>query len=168
MRKKLISKTYLRDVEEYNLKIYINNNDYYLCVKKIINTSNPFILTNGICLIDNGYYIVELIPKNENYSIRIYYNEDKEILEYYIDISLKNGLDEETKIPYYDDLYIDITITNGEIEVLDENELVDAYNNKNISINDYELAIETKNKLLREIKEHSNKYINMDFREYLK
>ena len=36
MRKKLISKTYLRDVDSYKLEIYYDNEDYYLSVKKLI------------------------------------------------------------------------------------------------------------------------------------
>ena len=104
MREKLITKTYLRDVNKYKLEIYYDKEDYYLSIKKILNIEKPFILENGLCLIDNNYYIVEVLPKNENYAMRVYFNEKKERLEYYFDISLKNGLDEETRIPYYDDL----------------------------------------------------------------
>lgn len=35
MRKKLISKTYLKDVDKYNLNIYFNDDDYYLSIKKL-------------------------------------------------------------------------------------------------------------------------------------
>lgn len=161
MRKKLLTKTYLRDVEKYNLKIYFND-DYYYCVKEIIKIKNSFVLSTGLCLIDNGYYIMEIIPKRENYCIRIFFDSNKNILEYYIDISKENGLDEITKIPYYDDLYTDITITNGVVEILDENELQEALDNKIISNDDYLLAKNTKDKLLYEINNHSNKYLNMD------
>ena len=111
MRKKLISKTYLRDVDKYKLVIYYDNEDYYLSVKKIISIKEPFIVENGLCLINNGYYIIEVLPKEANYTMRVYFNEEKERLEYYFDISSHNGLDEESRIPYYDDLYTDITIT---------------------------------------------------------
>ena len=110
MRRKLISKTYLKDVNKYKLDIYFDKDDYYISVKKIINIEVPFVLPNGLCLIDNGYYIVEVIPKEENYAMRVYFNEKKERLEYYFDISLKNGLDEDSKIPYYEDLFIDIVV----------------------------------------------------------
>ena len=106
MRKKLISKTYLRDVNRYKLEIYYDNDDYYLSVKKIISIKEPFILSNGLCIINNGYYIVEVLPKKENYTMRVYFNEKKERLEYYFDISLKNDLDEESRIPYYDDFQV--------------------------------------------------------------
>lgn len=77
MRKKLISKTYLRDVSKYKLDIYYDNDEYYLSVKKILKTMSPFILENGLCLINNNYYIVEVLPKFENYAMRVYFNEKK-------------------------------------------------------------------------------------------
>lgn len=65
MRKKLISKTYLRDVNEYELMIYFDKEDYYISVKKIIDIKKPFILSNGLCVMDKGYYVVETIPKKK-------------------------------------------------------------------------------------------------------
>lgn len=168
MREKLISKTYLRDVNRYTLEIYYDKEDYYLSIKKILNIEKPFILENGLCLIDNNYYIVEVLPKNENYAMRVYFNEKKERLEYYFDISLKNGIDEETKIPYYDDLYTDITVVQENIEVLDEEELEEALNMGKISKSEYNLANETRDKLLQSIKNKNNKYMNLDLERYLK
>lgn len=34
MRRKLISKTYLKDVNKYKLDIYFDKDDYYISVKK--------------------------------------------------------------------------------------------------------------------------------------
>lgn len=168
MREKLISKTYLRDVNRYKLEIYYDKEDYYLSIKKILNIEKPFILENGLCLIDNNYYIVEVLPKNENYAMRVYFNEKKERLEYYFDISLKNGLDEETRIPYYDDLYTDITVVQENIEVLDEEELQEALNMGKISKAEYNIANETRDKLIQSIKNKNNKYMNLDLERYLR
>ena len=168
MRKKLISKTYLKDVNKYKLDIYFDKDDYYISVKKIINIEVPFVLPNGLCLIDNGYYIVEVIPKEENYAMRVYFNEKKERLEYYFDISLKNGLDEECKIPYYEDLFIDIVVKNNEIEVLDEGELQEALKRNEISKDEFILANKTKDLLIDSIKKKNNKYMNLNLENYLK
>lgn len=167
MREKLISTTYLRDVNKYKLEIYYDKEDYYFSVKKILNIEKPFILENGLCLINNNYYIVEVLPKNENYAMRVYFNEKKERLEYYFDISLKNGLDEKTKIPYYDDLYLDITVTQENVEILDEEELKEALDTGKINELEYNLANETKDNLLKSIKNRSNKYMNLDLERYL-
>lgn len=168
MRKKLISKTYLKGVNKYKLDIYCNNEEYYISVKKIIDIEDPFILPTGLCVINNGYYIVEVIPKNENYAMRVFFNDRKERLEYYFDISLENGLDEESKIPYYDDLYTDITIENGKISILDEDELKAALDNNKISKKEFNLANETRDLLLESIKNNNNKYMNLDLEGYLK
>ena len=167
MRKKLISKTYLRDVNRYKLEIYYDNDDYYLSVKKIISIKETFILSNGLCIINNGYYIVEVLPKKENYTMRVYFNEKKERLEYYFDISLKNDLDEESRIPYYDDLYTDITVTGEKIEVIDEEELKEALEKQKISNDEYDLANKTRDRLLQSIKNKDNKYMNLNLENYL-
>lgn len=168
MREKLISKTYLRDVNKYKLEIYYDNEDYYLSVKKILSIEKPFILENGLCIINNNYYIVEVLPKHENYAMRVYFNEKRERLEYYFDISLKNGLDEKSKIPYYDDLYIDVTVTRENIKVLDEDELQEAFSMGKINKLQYDLANKTKDNLLQSINNKNNKYMNLDLERYLK
>lgn len=168
MNRKLISKTYLKDVNKYELNFYFDNKDYYLVIKKFINVEKPFILQSGVCLIDNGYYMAEVIPKKENYIMRIYFNEKKERIEYYFDVTLKNGLDEKSNIPYYDDLYLDVTINrNGEVKVLDEDELLEALNRKEISEDEYNLANKTKESLLESIINKNNKYMDLDLEEYL-
>ena len=167
MRKKLISKTYLRDVDSYKLEIYYDNEDYYLSVKEINSIKEPFIVLNGLCLINNGYYIVEVLPKKENYTMRVFFNENRERLEYYFDISLQNGLDEESKIPYYDDLYTDITVKKDKIEVLDEDELKEALEEQRISRDEYDLANKTRDKLLQSIRNKDNKYMNLNLENYL-
>lgn len=168
MNRKLISKTYLKDVNKYELNFYFDNKDYYLAIKKFINVEKPFILQSGVCLIDNGYYMAEVIPKKENYIMRVYFNEKKERIEYYFDVTLKNGLDEKSNIPYYDDLYLDVTINrNGEVKVLDEDELLEALNRKEISEDEYNLANKTKESLLESITNKNNKYMDLDLEEYL-
>lgn len=167
LRKKIISKTYLKDVNKYNLKICFDNNDYYIVSKKIIDISEPFILPDGRCLINNGYYIIELLPIKENYAMRVFFNDKKERLEYYFDITKENGMDELSNIPYYDDLYLDVTVRDNNIKILDEDELIDALNNKAITKEEYNLAIETKDKLIESIKSKSNRYMKIDLEQYL-
>ena len=141
--------------------------DYYVVVKKVIKTKVPFVISSGITVIDDGYYIVEITPKNEHYNVRVYLDDKKNIVEHYIDISLGNGLDADAKMPYYDDLFTDITITNGEVEVLDLDELQAALQEERISVADFEIAETTKAKLLIEIANGTNKYVNLDLSEYL-
>ena len=168
MKRKYSSKIFLDVAKKYELNIYYDKEDYYVIVKKFKKVIEPFITLNGNCLIDDGYYIFEIIPKNENYTIRIFVNDNKEILEYYFDITYKNGLDEETNIPYYEDLYLDITVKNDKIEVLDEDELQEALDNKEITKEQFDLANKTKDELIKTIKNKTNKYMNLDVKKYLK
>lgn len=167
MRKKLISKTYLRDVEKYTQTLFMDRSDYYASVKHILKT-RPFVSGHGIKLIADGYYIVEVVPKNENYSMRAFLNDKKEVLEYYFDISLGNGVDEETKVPYYDDLFTDIIVAEDKIYIVDENELSGALECKLITQEQYNLAKAVTDKLYKEIVDGANVYKNMDLKEFIK
>ena len=100
--KEFSSKTYLKDVIDFELKIYAKSNDYYLTIKKILNIKEPFILNemgNDIKLLDNNYYIFEYIPCNEKYFCRLFIDENKEIKEYYYQFTKEQGI--ENSIPYY-------------------------------------------------------------------
>ena len=92
----------------------------------------------------------------------------KSSIQYVFDITYKNGLDEETNIPYYEDLYLDITVKNDKIEVLDEDELQEALDNKEITKEQFDLANKTKDELIKTIKNKTNKHMNLDIKKYLK
>ena len=114
------------------------------------------------------YYIVEIIPKNEKYAMRVFLNDKKEVIEYYIDIIKESGLDAEYNIPYFIDLYLDITVLyNDKINIIDEDELLDAYNTNIITKEEYEKVHQVKDKLIEEIKNKTNKYMNLNINKYL-
>ncbi len=168
MKRKYLTSTYLRDVDKYEIKLFLAEDDLYVSVKKLISVRVPFIIRDNLCVMDDGYYILEVVPKNENYSMRLFLDSDKKPLEYYFDINKFNGFDEVLKIPFCDDLYMDITYYNGEIKILDEDELIDAYNQGDVLPEDYEMAYKLRDKLLEEIKNGTNKLFNIDYNKYLK
>ena len=167
MKRKIITKTYLRDVSKYQIKLYMDEDDCYIGVKKLIKVDEKFIIKDNICVMDDNYYVLEVIPKNENYAMRLFLDDNKKPLEYYFDICKNNGLDKESLVPCYDDLYLDITVLDGNINILDKDELDEAFNNKDITNDDYELVMVIKDKLLMEINNNSNKYMNRDYSKYL-
>ena len=167
MKKKIISNTYLRDVDKYQLKLFLDEDDYYVAVKKLIHVTEKFIIKNHLCVMDDGYYVFEVVPKYENYAMRLFLDNQKRPLEYYFDICKNNGLYLDTNIPCYDDLYLDITYLNGEICILDENELLDAYRVGDVTQNDLDLVYKIRDKLLEEIKTGTNKVMNIDYKKYL-
>jgi uncharacterized protein len=168
MRKKLLSKTYLWEATSYNIKFIVAEElDYYASIKKILKRNKPFIISNGDCLIDNNYSMIEILPKNENYSMRVYFNEKNEILQYYFDISAGNGIDQDALVPYYDDLYLDVTYSNGEIKLLDYNELEEALHDGIIDEEKFNLANKVANNLIKELKNGTNKYFNLNLIDFL-
>lgn len=167
MKTKIISNTYLRDIDKYQIKLYLDEDNYYISVKKLISVREKFIIKDGLCVMDDGYYVFEVIPKNDNYAMRLFLNQNKEPLEYYFDICKNNRLDPLSKIPCYDDLYLDITYLDGDINILDEDELIDAYESKDISEEEYLLVYKMKDRLLDEINNKTNEAMNIDYMKYL-
>lgn len=167
MKTKVITNTYLRDIDKYQIKLYLDEDNYYISVKKLISVREKFIINDGLCVMDDGYYIFEVIPKNANYAMRLFLNANKEPLEYYFDICKNNRLDCISKVPCYDDLYLDITYLDGYINILDEDELVDAYESGDISQEDYELVYKMRNRLLEEINSQTNEAMNIDYMKYI-
>ena len=170
MKKKYITETYLRGVDDFDIKIVKNDTfNCYICVKHIKDIDKKYItkhLENNVCLLDIGYYIIEYIPFDEKYVLRIFMNEKKEILQYYIDIIKENGIENDS--PFYYDLYLDITIdvlSDNRITLWDEAELIEAVKSKDISEEDYIMAHNTRDNLLNQIKNNENKYINIDHKK---
>lgn len=169
MKKKIITNTYLREAEQYTIKLFLNEDDYYISVKKLIHLSEKFIIRDNIVAMDDGYYIMEIIPKKGNYALRLFIDNNKKIVEYYFDIIKESGIDKEYKVPYFIDLYLDITVLyTGKVDILDEDELLEAYDKKDITKKEYEMVLKTKEKLLKEIKSNSNQLMKIDYLKYLK
>lgn len=80
------------------------------------------------------------------------FDDNNNLIEWYFDISKKVGV--ENGIPFEDDLYLDMIITpTGEKIVIDENELLEAFNIGNITQEDVDSAYQTLSYL-------ENKYVN--------
>lgn len=76
----------------------------------------------------------------------------KELIEWYFDIAKEVGV--ENGIPYEDDLYLDMVIMpDGQMLVLDEDELQEAFKRGEIDQDDVDLAYET-------LKELEDKYVD--------
>lgn len=165
MKKKFISQTYLRGVDMYEQAIIKDKSlDCYLSIKCINNIDNPYIESHtgkDFCLLDKGYYIVEYLPIGKNYVVRVFLDNNKEVVEYYIDVTKENGIHEE--IPFYLDLYLDITIDekdNKNVRTWDESELEEAVQNGLVTREDAIMAYEVMEDLLKQIGEKTNPYIN--------
>lgn len=166
MKTKIVSKTYLRDVENYEIKIYFED-EFYISVKKLIKCREKFIIADNLCVMDDGYYILEILPKNEEYAMRLFLDRDKKPLEYYFDICRNIRIDEKYNIPMYDDLYLDVTYLVGKVNVLDEDELLEAYKNNEFTEAELNHIYEVKDRLIDEINNNKNECMNMDYSKYI-
>ena len=167
-RTKYIYKTYLRDVNKYEYNIFEDKEKKcYISIKKILEIKEPYYTKHDVCLIDNNYYIIEVVPLEENYCIRIFIDKKRQIILYYFDITKENGFNKEINSPYYNDLYLDVVLEDGSIRVLDEDELEMALKEKNINKEEYELAINKKNELIESLETNTNKFMKIDFIKYL-
>lgn len=100
-----------------------------------------------IIVCDNGLKWLSVLPQNDFYCITAMMNENDDILLWYIDMIAKQGIDADS-IPYFDDLYLDLVIyPNGTIKVDDMDELEEALLRKDITEEQFNLAISTSNKL---------------------
>jgi len=169
-KKKFVSNTYMREAVDYDV-ITIKEGNVFITIKKYKKMNGTFSLKDEndiqIDYINDGYFVVEITPLEENYNIRYYYDKDKNFIDYYIDITLFNGV--ENKMPYYIDLYLDIIHfpKNDVVRYVDEDELKEALDKKIISKKDYALAYRVGDKLIEEIKNNSNKYMEIDGLEYI-
>lgn len=167
MRKKALSKTYMRGITDWDM-IFLKREkeEYYITIKKVNKIDQPFVVQEfgkNMVFIDNGYYIFEFTPLNQFYNARVFLDRNAEVIGYYFDISRGNAV--EDNIPYYDDLYLDVVYFPNEndlIEVLDEDELLNALNEGKITTEEYELAKKTGAKLIDEIQKKQSLFVNMN------
>ena len=121
----------------------------YICYIKIKNIEKPLIVKNEIetiCIKDNNYEWFELYPDNGKYALTIMFDDNNNLIEWYFDISKNVGV--ENGIPYEDDLYLDMIITpDGKQIVIDEDELLNAEKNGDITSEDVNDAYKTLNYL---------------------
>ena len=143
--------------EDFIGDIYLNN------FKKVVT---PYMLENGVCLQDNNYKWLEFYDYNAKVLLTAMYNQNNEIIEWYFDIARSIG--KENNIPYEDDLYLDVLVkSNGEIVLLDEDEIKEAYERLEITKEEYDEAYKTANDLINKVKgnkeklrQFTDKYLN--------
>ena len=121
--------------------------------KEIIN---KITIPNGKCILDNGYKWIEFYDYNSKIKLTAIYDENSQIVEWYFDIARKIG--KENDVPYEDDLYLDVVVTpTGEIILLDEDELQGAYNRLEVNKEEYDMAYNEANQLMKKLENNKNK-----------
>lgn len=156
LKRKYINGIGMDYLEKYSSKVmHINDlfSGYISLIKidKVIGKITVDYEKSDIYLFNDGYKCVIFLPDNENWCASAIYNESDEIIEWYFDMTKQNSIDEQGN-PFFDDLYLDVAVSpDYKITVLDEDELIEALELKNIAMSDYEMAYSTCKKIINAI-----------------
>ena len=169
MRKKFIDKVYMRDAAEK--EFYLEKNEELNCyialkyIKKIIAPAKAYCNGKQYVGLDSGYTILEYVPLDKKYNCRIFFDTLNRPLCFYFDIN--NGSGVEDGMPWYDDLYLDVTMDcptiTGScyfIRLDDEKEFAVAKQNGIVDEETYKQGYDTANELMAELRNQENFIVN--------
>ncbi len=176
-----VRKRQVREVTDMNVTITKDETlNAYITLKEINAVSEPHIIPvngNWITKLDKNYTILEYTPLDKLYNVRVHINDKLEILEYYFDIILENKIEniDGQDVPFYNDLYLDVvyyqeaaTKSSKFILLDDRDELKEALRNGIIDEEEYNLAYSEANKLMEELKQEKNIFVNRNLEDYFK
>ncbi|SHJ06681.1 hypothetical protein SAMN02745163_01224 [Clostridium cavendishii DSM 21758] len=141
---------------------YIKNSSFngyasVICVEKVREPLIKNMFGKDYCLVDDGYIWLEIVPLEGNYVITTMYNSNKEIVQWYFDITKNKGITEEG-IPFFDDLFLDVVILpNSKVLLLDEDELKEALDNGEITKQEFDMAYKEAKEVMESIALDINK-----------
>ena len=155
-RRKYVGKPHPKFIKKSKSKI-IRIDDIglkgYVSLIEILEINQPLLIKlaeKEFFLYGNGYSELNFLPDNKNWQMYAIYDNNSHIVEWYFDITKINSVDEHGN-PFCEDLYLDIVLMpDGQIIILDEDELQESYNNAIISKKELDLAYKTKNQLIDE------------------
>jgi predicted RNA-binding protein associated with RNAse of E/G family len=153
-----------KDILKRNIIVKKVNNkllDGYITKLTLLSVSRSWSVDiENRTILDKDYIWLGIYPKNKNYCITAMYDNNKVLKEWYFDIVLNNGI--EDGMPYEDDLYLDVVIVpDGRIHILDEDELLEARDNKLITDKEVELAYKTKDYILNKYGKNINNLLEI-------
>ena len=154
--------------KRFNLT-YIENKELngYLSITHIDKVREHLIVgvaEKEVCLAADGFIWTQYFPKDRNFAVTSMFNEKHEVIQMYVDICCGNKIN-CTGMPYYDDLYLDVVLLpTGEILLLDEDELIEALEDNDITKEQYDLAYFEANNLIEYISQNKSELLNMSKR----
>lgn len=135
----------------------------YIALIQMHEVTEPLIKKYGdkeLCIVDKHYSWLQQLPFHEHFAVTTMFDQDGEVIQWYIDITYENGL--ENDMPYMDDLFLDIVVLpTGEAFQKDQDELAWALEKHIITQQQYELAYQTFHDVLARIDEGNFPYFTM-------
>lgn len=141
----------------------------YVTLYTIFALRDPLWKTYGghtFRIADKGYTWLQYYPKGCRYVVTAMFDDKGEIVEWYIDVCKNQGITDQG-VPWFDDLYLDIVVLkNGEVFLMDEDELDEALTKGDITVKDYDMAMETALEVLDAINRHQFPYFEMSLEHF--
>lgn len=154
MKRSKLSYDEWKCIESKKLKGKRVNTDFFkgyigiLEIEKVTEKQIWRFNDEDIIVCDKGLKWLSILPQNDFYCITAMMNENNDILLWYIDMIAEQGIDADS-IPYFDDLFLDLVVyPTGIIKVDDMDELEEALSREEITEDQFNLAINTSNKLI--------------------
>lgn len=154
MQRKTLSRFNLNEVFQRKYTHCMINDSCFqgeVALLQFIKVSHPLLKrkrNKDIYIIKENAYWLQLAPYQENIWLTVIIDEQGNITEYYFDITDGNHIIENGD-SYFDDLYLDVVMNvQKDITVLDEDELEIAYKNQDITYQQYQKALATKDHLI--------------------
>ena len=170
MKRSRLSYDEWKCIESKKLKGKQVNTDFFkgyigiLEIEKVTEKQIWKFNDEDITVCDNGLKWLSILPQNDFYCITAMMNANNDILLWYIDMIAEQGIDADG-IPYFDDLYLDLVVyPDGTVLVDDMDELEEALSIKDISQEQFNLAISTSNKLKTGLLSNINFFIEYTLR----
>ena len=120
-------------------------------IREVSNAQIWKVYGEDIVVCDKGRKWLSILPQDDWHCITAMMDEEGAILVWYIDMIADQGIDADG-IPYFDDLYLDLVVyPDGTIMVDDIDELEEALSKKDISQEQFDLAIAATQRLQEEM-----------------
>lgn len=144
---------------------YLDTKEFkgYITLLHTIEVTEPLSVKYGeneLCICDDGYMWLQQFPLDKKHLVTTMFDTNGNIVQWYIDICLANGLDRN--IPWMDDLFLDIILLpSGEVIQKDDDELEEAYLNGIIDSSLYNLAWEEANNITELLNNNSFELLHL-------
>lgn len=113
----------------------------YVTLLRLDRVRQPLTAVYGDCQVviaDDGYVWLQHFPEGEPYSLTTMFDRDGRVMQWYIDMVDRIGVDERG-VPWMDDLFLDvIALPSGEAVLKDADELDEALAEGRIEAQAYE------------------------------
>ncbi|MER2262029.1 MAG: DUF402 domain-containing protein [Psychrobacillus sp.] len=132
----------------------------------LVETAKPLWVSydnKKICIVDHGYMWLQHFPRHESYTVTTMFDHNGEVIQWYIDICDKHGIDDNG--PWWDDLYLDIIVLpTGEYFLVDEEELEEALLTGQINHEKYNLAKTVAQKMINQLEDNNMSILGLALR----